>query len=90
MVAVAGEGKGMAVAIFEDGGKGRRWAKACFLLGDAPQVGELSSFVMSQCFKAKARRLNVSCPNHAGVVQALKARGFRPGFRTSLVFVRRA
>jgi ribosomal protein S18 acetylase RimI-like enzyme len=90
MVAISGEGRALAVAVVQDGSKERREAKACFLLGDTAETKELAAFVMNECAKAGARRLRVSSPNHAGTVEGLKARGFRPGSGTSIVYVRRA
>ncbi len=88
MVAVSGRGSTMALAIVHDGKKERRMAKACFVMGDTPEVTDLAAFVMSAAAKAGARRLHVSCPNHAGTVEGLKAYGFRPAFRSSIVYLR--
>ncbi len=89
MVAVAGEGKGMALAVVHLGKVEGKRAKACFLLGDAPEVRELASFVISGAAKAGFRRLSVSCPNRAGTVEGLKGGGFKPAFRSSFVYMRR-
>jgi len=88
MVATMGEGKEAALAVVHYGRTEGRDAKACFLLGDRPAVKELAAFVISKAARSGARRLHVSCPNHAGTTEGLKASGFRPGFRTSLVYRR--
>ena len=87
-VAVSGRGAHMTVAVVDDGSGSHRLARACFLPGDASQVEDLAAFVVSEAAKAEARRLHVSCPNHAGVVEGLKASGFRAAFRASSVYVR--
>jgi ribosomal protein S18 acetylase RimI-like enzyme len=88
MVAVSGKGSTMALAIVHDGKKDGRMARACFLMGDASQVMDLAAFVVSAAAKAGARKLHVSCPNQAGTVEGLKAYGFRPAFRSSIVYLR--
>jgi len=88
MVAVSGRGSTMALGTFHDGKKDGRMARACFVMGDAPQVTDLAAFVTSAAAKAGARKLNVSCPNQAGTVEGLKAYGFRPAFRSSVVYLR--
>ncbi len=88
MVAVSGRGSTMALAIVHDGKEEGRMARACFVMGDAPEVTDLAAFVTSAAAKAGARKLHVSCPNHAGTVEGLKAYGFRPAFRSSIVYVR--
>ena len=88
MVAVSGRGSTTALAIFHDGKKDGRMARTCFVMGDAPQVTDLAAFVTSAAAKAGARKLNVSCPNQAGTVEGLKAYGFRPAFRSSIVYMR--
>ncbi|MGA1974562.1 MAG: GNAT family N-acetyltransferase [Conexivisphaerales archaeon] len=89
MVAVSGKGAASSMAIVHNGPEERRMAKACFLLGDAPQVADLALFVICESAKAGAHKLNVSCPNHAGTVEGLKAAGFRPAFRSSIVYLRK-
>jgi ribosomal protein S18 acetylase RimI-like enzyme len=88
MVAVSGRGSTMALAIVHDGKKEGRMARACFVMGDTPEVTDLAAFVTSAAAKAGARRLLVSCPNHAGTIEGLRAYGFRPAFRSSIVYLR--
>jgi ribosomal protein S18 acetylase RimI-like enzyme len=87
-VAVSGKGETMALAIVHDGKKEGREARACFVMGNAPQVADLAAFVTSAAAKAGAKRFFVSCPNQAGTVEGLKAYGFRPAFRSSIVYLR--
>jgi ribosomal protein S18 acetylase RimI-like enzyme len=88
-VAVSGHGSTLALAVVHDGREEGREAKACFVMGNAPQVTDLAAFVMSAAARVGAKRLVVSCPNQAGPVEGLKAFGFRPAFRSSIVFVRK-
>jgi GNAT superfamily N-acetyltransferase len=86
-VAVSGKGSTMALAIVHDR-KEEREARACFVMGNPPEVGDLAAFVMSAAARVGAKRFFVSCPNRAGPVEGLKGFGFRPAFRSSIVFVK--